>query len=146
MFYGPWDCPGLPRCSWHTHTHRLRLWVLSGTTRVSWYQKKHSPTHTYRGHQSSLICFLHLIRSMASSLFNPCAWQFFHNLHKFSLVYLLAWHPPLHTPYFFTQSLGEVNSAKSKVYSLKSEPNLGLLSPNLRPSLTSHNVWGQIRS
>jgi len=25
------------------------------------YQKKHSPTHTYRGHQSSLICFIHLI-------------------------------------------------------------------------------------
>ena len=25
---------------------------------------------------------------------------FFHNLSsKFSLVYLLAWHPPLHTPY-----------------------------------------------
>jgi len=28
-------------------------------------------THShYRGHQSSLICFLHLLRSMASSLFN----------------------------------------------------------------------------
>ena len=25
----------------------------------SWYQKKCSPIHTYRGHQSSLICFLH---------------------------------------------------------------------------------------
>ena len=30
------------------------LWVLSGTTRVSRYQKKHSPTHTHRGQQSSL--------------------------------------------------------------------------------------------
>jgi len=49
------------------------LWILSGTTRVSRYQKKHSPTHTYRGHQSSLICVLHLLRSMASSLFNLCA-------------------------------------------------------------------------
>ena len=29
------------------------LWILSGTTRVSRYQKKHSPTHTYHGHQSS---------------------------------------------------------------------------------------------
>jgi len=28
-------------------------------------QKKHSPTQTYRGYQSSLICFLHLLRSMA---------------------------------------------------------------------------------
>jgi len=34
---------------------------LSGTTRVSRYQKKHSPIHTYPDHQSSLICFLHLL-------------------------------------------------------------------------------------
>jgi len=39
----------------HTHTHNRLftvLWNLSGTTRVSRYQKKHSPTHTHRGHQS----------------------------------------------------------------------------------------------
>ena len=55
--------------------------------------RRNSPTHTYRGHQSSLICFLHFLRSMASSLFNLHAWQsFFHNLSpKFSLVYHLAW-------------------------------------------------------
>ena len=47
--------------------HFTAFWTLSGTTRVSRYQKKHSPTHTYRGHQLSLICFLHLLRSMASS-------------------------------------------------------------------------------
>jgi len=52
----------------HTHNHFTALWILSGTTRVSRYQKKHSPTHTYCGHQSSLICLLHLLRSMASSL------------------------------------------------------------------------------
>jgi len=46
-------------------------------TRVSLYQKKHSPTYTYRGHQSSLICFIHLLRSTASSQFNPCARQSF---------------------------------------------------------------------
>jgi len=40
----------------HTHNHFMALWILSGTTRVSRYQKKHSPTHTYHGHQSSLIC------------------------------------------------------------------------------------------
>ena len=67
----------------------------TGTTWVSWYQKKHSPTHIYRGHQSSLICFLHLSRSMASSLINLRAWQTFSTISlKFSLVYLLAWHPP----------------------------------------------------
>jgi len=30
--------------------------MLSGTTRLSRYQKKHSPTHAYHRHQSSLIC------------------------------------------------------------------------------------------
>jgi len=44
-----------------THNHFMALWTLSGTTRVSRYQKKHLPTHTYRGHQSSLICFLYLL-------------------------------------------------------------------------------------
>ena len=28
-----------------------------------------------------------------------CLTVFFHSLSKFSLVYLLAWHPPLHSPY-----------------------------------------------
>jgi len=81
----------------HTHTHTqpfMDLWTLSGTNRVSWYQKKHSPIHTYRGHKSSFIWFLHLLWSTASALFNLCAWQYFfsQSLSKFSLVYLLAWH------------------------------------------------------
>jgi len=50
---------------------------LSGTTRVSRYQKKHSPTHSYPDHQPSFICFLHLLGSVASSLFNLHAWQSF---------------------------------------------------------------------
>jgi len=43
----------------HTHTHNrfTALWNLSGTTRVSRYPKKHSPTHTHRGHQSSQSAF-----------------------------------------------------------------------------------------
>ena len=43
---------------------------LSGTTRVGWYQKKHSPAHTHPDHRASFIIFLHLQRSMASSSFN----------------------------------------------------------------------------
>jgi len=35
----------------HTHTYIhncfTALWILSGTTRMNWYQKKHSPAHTY---------------------------------------------------------------------------------------------------
>jgi len=40
-----------------THTHTTALWILSGTTQVSRYQKKHSPTHTYCGH--IVPCLLH---------------------------------------------------------------------------------------
>jgi len=85
----------------HTHNRFTALWILSRTNRVSRYLKKHSPTHTYRGHQSSLI--------YASSIYYdprhpPCSIYvldslFPQSLFKFSLVYLLAWHPPLHTPY-----------------------------------------------
>jgi len=47
----------------HTHTYNRfkALWILSGTTWVSRYQKKHSPIHTYRDHQSSVICFIHVV-------------------------------------------------------------------------------------
>jgi len=41
----------------HTHIHYTALLILSGTTRVSRYQKKHSPTHTHHGHQSFLSAF-----------------------------------------------------------------------------------------
>ena len=74
-----------------THSERVKacdnhftaLWILSGTTQMSQYQKKHSPTYTYRGHQSSLICFVHLLQSMASFLFLVQSMHvtvFFHNL------------------------------------------------------------------
>ena len=64
----------------HTHTHtqaKLFNGPLSGTTRVGQYQKKHSPTHTHPDHQTSFINLLHLLRSIASSLFNLGAWQSF---------------------------------------------------------------------
>ena len=66
--------PGCPRK--HTQPFYSSLDFVQDNPR-SQYQKKHSLTHTYRGHQSSLICFLHLLRSMASSLFNLCTWQSF---------------------------------------------------------------------
>jgi len=58
-----------------THT-RQSLVSLSGTTQVSWYQKKHSPTH-HPDHQPIFIIFFHLLRSIASSLFKLCVWQSF---------------------------------------------------------------------
>ena len=58
----------------HTHTQPFNG-LLSGTTRVGRYQKKHSPTNTHPDHRTSFIIFLHLQRSMASSLFSLRAWQ-----------------------------------------------------------------------
>jgi len=60
----------------HTHT-QLFNGPLSRTTQVGRYQKKHSPTHTHADHQTSFIKFLHFLRSIASSVFNLCAWQSF---------------------------------------------------------------------
>jgi len=53
----------------------MAVWILSRTIWVSRYQKKHSPTHTFCGHQSSLICFFHLLPSVLFSLFNLRDWQ-----------------------------------------------------------------------
>jgi len=50
---------------------------LSSTIQVGWYQKKHSPTHIHPDHQTSFINFLHLLRSIASSVFSLHAWQSF---------------------------------------------------------------------
>ena len=48
---------------------------LSGTTPVGRYQKKYAPAHAHPGQRTSFITFLHLQRSMASSLFGLRAWQ-----------------------------------------------------------------------
>jgi len=79
---------------------------------VSQYQKKHSPNHTYHGHQSSLICFFHLLWSMASSLFNLRAWQSFSTISLqlfFGLPLGLA-HSTSYSIHFFTQSLSSFRS------------------------------------
>jgi len=47
---------------------------LSWTTRVSRYQKKHSPNH-HPNHHPVFISFFHLLWSIGSSLFKLRAWQ-----------------------------------------------------------------------
>jgi len=85
----------------HTRTHTqncfMALWTLSGTTRWA-STRETSPTHTYRGHQSSLIWFLYNPWHPPCSIYVPYS-LFPQSLSKFSLVYLLAWHPQLHAPY-----------------------------------------------
>jgi len=64
---------------------------LPGTTRVSRYQKKHSPTHIF-----------HLLRSIASSLVNLRAWQSFCTTSLqvlFGLPLAMVCIPSPHTPY-----------------------------------------------
>ena len=92
----------------HSHNHFTALWILSGTTQVSQYQKKHSPTHTYRGHQSSLICFIHpaiTIHGILPVQFT-CLTVFFHNLSP-SFLWSTSWPGTLHfnSIHSFTQSL-----------------------------------------
>ena len=85
-------CQHLAQTYTYTHNRFLRpYWILSRITWVSRQQKgktrnvkpmpflppnqqhqSNEGTYTYSGDQSSLICFLHLLQSMASFLFNLC--------------------------------------------------------------------------
>jgi len=91
----------------HTHTHtQLFHGPLSGTTQVGWYQEKHSPTHTHPDHASFINFQVHLVRCIASSLFNLHAWQSFSTT---SLQVLFGLHLGLgpstsYSMHFFTQS------------------------------------------
>ena len=70
------DCM-VRRRRWHRQQQQQPFYgPLSGTTRVSRYQKKHSPTH-HPDHHPIFISFFHLQRSIASSLFKLRAWQSF---------------------------------------------------------------------
>ena len=62
--------------TWHNTNTQSFYGPLSGTTRVSRYQKKHSPTQ-HPDHHPIFISFFHLLRSVASSLFKLRAWQSF---------------------------------------------------------------------
>ena len=84
---------------------------LSGTTRVSQYQKKHSPTH-HPDYHPIFISFFHLLRSIASSLFKLRAWQSFCTT-SFHVLFGLALGLEPSTSYsihFFTQSVSSFHS------------------------------------
>jgi len=69
-----WDQPTANSLNTHTHIQPFNS-LLSRTTQVGRYQKKHSTAHTHPDHRTSFIIFLHLQQSMASSLFSLRAWQ-----------------------------------------------------------------------
>jgi len=147
----------------HTHTHNrfTALWILSGTTRLSRYQKKHLSTHTYRGHQSYLICFIHLIRSTAFSLFNLCTWSFSTiSLQVLFRLPLGLAHSTSYSTHFFTQSLSSFRNKcryhrnmfcfSANITNMSSNPSLSLstlylefysnLTPNPASQLSSLGV------
>jgi len=73
----------------------MALWILSGTTRVSRYQKKHSPTHTHRGLQSSLLLSLSTTIHGILPIQSTCFTVFFHNLSP-SFLWSTSWPGSLH--------------------------------------------------
>jgi len=85
----------------HIHNHFMALWILSWTTQLSWYQKIHSPPHTFTpimviNHTLSVSSIYYDTRHHLCSIYMPDS-IFPQSLSKFSLV-LLALHLPLHTP------------------------------------------------
>jgi len=84
---------------------------LSGTTRVSQYQQKHSPTH-HSDHHPIFMNFFHVLRSIASSLFKLCAWQSFCT----TSIHILFGLPPGLEPstsysiHFFTEPVSSFRS------------------------------------
>jgi len=81
----------------HTHKHTTVL-LLSGFClgQPGWAStRRNIHPLTYHGHQSSLICFVHLIRSIASSLFSLGAWQSFSTISA-SFLWCTSWPGTLH--------------------------------------------------
>ena len=81
--------------------------LLSCTSWVSWYQKKHSPTH-----HPIFISFFHLPRSIASSLFELRAWQSFctTSLHVLFGLPLGLEPSTSYSIHFFTQSVSSFHN------------------------------------
>ena len=110
----------------------------SGTTQVGRYKKKHAPTHIHPDHRTSFINFLHLLRSIASSLFCLRAWQSFSTTSLQVLFGLpLGLGPSTsYSMHFFTESSSSFRSTCPyhrlffcNTNAMSSIPNLSLSAP-----------------
>jgi len=112
---------------------------LSGTTQVSRYQKKHSPTH--HPHHAIFISFFHLPRSIASSLFKLRAWQSFCTTCFHVLFGLPLGLEPFtsYSTHFFTQSVSSFRSACPHHHNLFC-CSISIISSN--PSLSLNSLLG----
>jgi len=93
---------------------------LSGTTRVSRYQKNHSPTH-HPDHHPIFISFFHLPRSIASSLLKLRARQSFYTT-SFHVLWSTSWSGALHL--IFHTFLHPISVFFSQHMSIPSQPVL----------------------
>ena len=106
LFYQP-HCPALLQVAVVSQQQPQSFYgPLSGTTQVSRYPKKHSPTH-HPDHHPIFINFFHLPRSIASSLLLLRAWQSFCTTSFHDLLGLpLGLEPSTsYSIHFFTQSV-----------------------------------------
>jgi len=92
---------------YYYYYHFTALWILSGTTRMRQYQKKHSPTHIYHGHHSIIPYLLPPSISIHGIL--PvqftCLTVFSHNLCQVFFGLPLGLAPSTsYCIHFFTQS------------------------------------------
>jgi len=94
----------------HSRYNNNIIRFTSGTTWVSRYQKKHSPTH-HPDHHPIFITFFH-VRSIASSLFKLRAWQSFctTSLHVLFDLPLGLEPSTSYSIHFFTQSVSSFRS------------------------------------
>ena len=107
----------MERVTTHTHTQPFNgPWF--GTTRVGRYQKKHSPTHTHLDHRTSFINFLHLLLSIASSVFSLRAWQSSLTTSVQVLFGLGLGSSTSYSVHFFTQSSSSFRSTCPYQHSL----------------------------
>jgi len=106
-------------------------------------RKKHSPTHIYPDHQSSLISFLHLLWSLAFSLVNLRAWQSFCTTSVQVLFGLPLGLAPFtsYSIHFFTQSLSSFRNTCPYHRNLFCH-NTEIMSSN--PSLSQLFTWNSI--
>ena len=112
------------------------------TTRVSRYQKKHSPTQD-PDHHPIFVSFFHLPRSIASSLFKLRSWQSFctTSLHVVFGLPLGLEPSTSYSIHFFTQSVSSFRST------CPYHRNLFCCSSNIMasiPSLSLNSVLGTL--
>jgi len=104
-----------------------------------------SPTHTYPDHRPSFISFLHLLRSIASSLFNLRAWQSFCTISVQVFFGLPLWPGTLH--FILHTFLHPIIVFFSQHMPIPSQPVLlstEIMSSN--PSLSLNSLLGSLSS